>query len=145
MKIFIWLFVQVWAGTPVNSVVISMFAKDLDAGENGTVKFSMKGKPMRRWQVIFNSWLIYVYIPLNEGKLYLWFNLCLVFCHILLDNQLGHFSIDSHNGDVKVTSRFSSNTQMRYTLRVVAMDNGLFPLEETAVVDIQVSEAGSGI
>ncbi|XP_067261327.1 protocadherin-23 isoform X2 [Chanodichthys erythropterus] len=88
--------VQVWAGIPVNSVVISMFAKDLDAGENGTVKFSMK------------------------------------------DNQLGHFSIDSHNGDVKVTSRFSSNPQMRYTLRVVATDNGLFPLEETAVVHIQV-------
>ncbi|XP_039549970.1 protocadherin-23 [Pimephales promelas] len=88
--------VQVWAGIPVNSVVISMFAKDLDAGENGTVKFSMK------------------------------------------DNQLGHFSIDSHNGDVKVTSRFSSNPQMRYTLRVIATDNGLFPLEETAVVHIQV-------
>ncbi|ROL53145.1 Protocadherin-16 [Anabarilius grahami] len=88
--------VQVWAGIPVNSVVISMFAKDLDAGENGTVKFSMK------------------------------------------DNHLGHFSIDSRSGDVKVTSRFSSNPQMRYTLRVVATDNGLFPLEETAVVHIQV-------
>lgn len=67
------------------------------------------------------------------------------FFYILLDNQLGHFSIDSHNGDVTVTSRFSSNPQMRYTLRVVATDNGLFPLEETAVVHIQVSEAGSGI
>lgn len=69
----------------------------------------------------------------------------LFFSHILLDNQLGHFSIDSRNGDVKVTSRFSSNPQMRYTLRVVATDNGLFPLEETAVVHIQVSEAGPGI
>nr|XP_021332170.1 protocadherin-23 isoform X1 [Danio rerio] len=88
--------VQVWAVIPVNSVVISMFAKDLDAGENGTVKFSMT------------------------------------------DNQLGHFSIDSLSGDVKVTSQFSSNPQMRYTLRVVATDNGLFPLEETAVVHIQV-------
>ncbi|XP_067297751.1 protocadherin-23 [Pseudorasbora parva] len=88
--------VQVWAGIPVNSVVISMFAKDLDAGENGTVKFSLK------------------------------------------DNQLGHFSIDSRNGDVKVTPLFSSKPQMRYTLRVVATDNGLFPLEETSVVHIQV-------
>lgn len=49
MQMFIWLlFFQVWAGIPVNSIVISMFAKDLDAGENGTVKFSMKGKLMRR-------------------------------------------------------------------------------------------------
>ncbi len=47
-----WLFVQVWAGIPVNSVVITMFAKDLDAGENGTVKFTMKGKLMRRGQFI---------------------------------------------------------------------------------------------
>ncbi|KAI2668551.1 Protocadherin-23 [Labeo rohita] len=34
--------VQVWAGIQVNSVVINMFAKDLDAGENGTVKFTIK-------------------------------------------------------------------------------------------------------
>ncbi|KAK2908823.1 hypothetical protein Q8A67_004660 [Cirrhinus molitorella] len=88
--------VQVWAGIPVNSVVITMFAKDLDAGENGTVKFTLE------------------------------------------DKQLGHFSIDSRNGDVRVTSQFSSNPQKRYTLRVVATDNGLFPLEETAVVHIQV-------
>lgn len=58
-----------WAGISVNSVVISMFAKDLDAGENGTVKFSMKGKLMRRGQFIFNSWLICIYIPLTEGKI----------------------------------------------------------------------------
>ncbi|RXN06608.1 protocadherin-23 [Labeo rohita] len=88
--------VQVWAGIQVNSVVINMFAKDLDAGENGTVKFTIK------------------------------------------DNRLGHFSIDSHNGDVRVTSRFSSNLQKCYTLRVVATDSGVFPLEETAVVHIQV-------
>lgn len=44
VQIIICHFVQVWAGIPVNSVVISMFAKDLDAGENGTVKFSMTGK-----------------------------------------------------------------------------------------------------
>uniref|UniRef100_A0A671K679 Protocadherin-16 n=1 Tax=Sinocyclocheilus anshuiensis TaxID=1608454 RepID=A0A671K679_9TELE len=89
--------IQVWAGIPVNSVIITMFAKDLDAGENGTVKFTMK------------------------------------------DNRLGHFSIDYHNGDVRVTSRFSSNPQKRYSLRVVATDDGLFPLEENAVVHIQVS------
>uniref|UniRef100_A0A672NR65 Protocadherin-16 n=1 Tax=Sinocyclocheilus grahami TaxID=75366 RepID=A0A672NR65_SINGR len=86
--------VQVWAGIPVNSVIITMFAKDLDAGENGTEKYY---------------------------------------------NRLGHFSIDNRNGDVRVTSRFSSNPQKRYSLRVVATDDGLFPLEENAVVHIQVS------
>ncbi len=53
----------------MNSVVITMFAKDLDAGENGTVKFTMKGKLMRRGQFIFNSWVICFYIPLLEGKI----------------------------------------------------------------------------
>lgn len=33
---------QVWAGLPVGSVITSMFAKDLDAGENGTVRFSLE-------------------------------------------------------------------------------------------------------
>lgn len=70
MQILIWLFfLKVWTGIAVNSVVISMFAKDLDAGENGTVKFSMKGKLMSRGQFIFNSWLIFVLIPLIEGKI----------------------------------------------------------------------------
>lgn len=33
--------VQIWAGLPVGSFVTSMFAKDLDAGENGTVTHSL--------------------------------------------------------------------------------------------------------
>ncbi|XP_066518474.1 protocadherin-23 [Hoplias malabaricus] len=33
--------VQVWSGLPVGSVVTSVFAKDRDAGENGTVTFSL--------------------------------------------------------------------------------------------------------
>ncbi|XP_068445517.1 protocadherin-23-like, partial [Clinocottus analis] len=33
--------VQVWAGLPAGSLVTNMFAKDLDAGENGTVSLSM--------------------------------------------------------------------------------------------------------
>ncbi|KAI9525461.1 hypothetical protein NQZ68_006008 [Dissostichus eleginoides] len=33
--------VQIWAGLPAGSLVTNMFAKDLDAGENGTVTFSM--------------------------------------------------------------------------------------------------------
>ncbi|KAA0722319.1 Protocadherin-23 Cadherin-27 [Triplophysa tibetana] len=90
------LTVQVWAGIPVGSVIISMFAKDLDAGENGTVSFLIK------------------------------------------DDHMGHFSSDSRSGDITVTERFSSNPQMHYTLKVVAIDSGSVPLEETAVVHIQV-------
>uniref|UniRef100_A0A672YBK8 Protocadherin-16 n=1 Tax=Sphaeramia orbicularis TaxID=375764 RepID=A0A672YBK8_9TELE len=33
--------VQIWAGLPAGSLVTNVFAKDLDAGENGTVTFSM--------------------------------------------------------------------------------------------------------
>ncbi|XP_045904089.1 protocadherin-23 isoform X2 [Micropterus dolomieu] len=33
--------VQIWAGVPVGSLVTNMFAKDLDAGENGTVTLSL--------------------------------------------------------------------------------------------------------
>ncbi|KAG7237073.1 hypothetical protein INR49_032818 [Caranx melampygus] len=33
--------VQIWAGLPTGSLVTNMFAKDLDAGENGTVTFSL--------------------------------------------------------------------------------------------------------
>lgn len=33
--------VQIWAGLPTGSLVTNVFAKDLDAGENGTVTFSM--------------------------------------------------------------------------------------------------------
>ncbi len=52
----------------MNSVVITMFAKDLDAGENGTVKFTMKGKLMRRGQFIFNSWVFVFISPCSKEK-----------------------------------------------------------------------------
>lgn len=32
---------QIWAGLPAGSLVTNMFAKDSDAGENGTVTFSL--------------------------------------------------------------------------------------------------------
>ncbi|XP_075318484.1 protocadherin-23 [Odontesthes bonariensis] len=35
------LSVQIWAGVPTGSLVTNMFAKDLDAGENGTVTHSL--------------------------------------------------------------------------------------------------------
>nr|XP_020469983.1 protocadherin-23 isoform X2 [Monopterus albus] len=35
------LSVQIWSGLPAGTLAINMFAKDLDAGENGTVTFSL--------------------------------------------------------------------------------------------------------
>lgn len=32
---------QIWAGVPAGFLVMNMFAKDLDAGENGTVTHSL--------------------------------------------------------------------------------------------------------
>ncbi|XP_078145977.1 protocadherin-23 [Centroberyx gerrardi] len=89
--------VQMWAGLPTGSLVTNVFAKDLDAGENGTVTFSL-----------------------------------------ITDDGLGHFEIDSQSGDIRATSLFSQNIETYYTLKVVAKDNGPTPLEETAVIHVQV-------
>ncbi|KAK3507009.1 hypothetical protein QTP70_000327 [Hemibagrus guttatus] len=89
--------VQVCADLPVRSVIASVFAKDLDAGENGTVTFSLRG-----------------------------------------DDEKGHFEIDSQSGEIKVTARFDRNHQTSYTIGVVATDNGAAPIEQMALVNIQV-------
>ncbi|XP_030644108.1 LOW QUALITY PROTEIN: protocadherin-23 [Chanos chanos] len=91
------LSVQVWPGLPTGSVVTSMFAKDLDAGENGAVTFTLSA-----------------------------------------DDDFGHFEIDRRSGDIRTTARFSSNPQKHYTLTVVATDNGHIPLEESAIVHVQL-------
>ncbi|XP_076872540.1 protocadherin-23 [Brachyhypopomus gauderio] len=87
--------VQAWSGLPAGSVVTSVYANDLDAGPNGTVRFS-----------------------LSSGS--------------------GHFEIDRHSGDIKVTSQFLRNPQTSYTLSVVAMDTGPAPLQQTALVHVEV-------
>ncbi|TMS23930.1 Protocadherin-16 [Larimichthys crocea] len=91
--------VQIRADLPAGSLVTNMFAKDLDAGENGTVTFSLVGFE-------------------KEG--------------------LGHFEIDSETGDVRTTELFAQNTEPYYTLKISAKDSGATPLEETAVIHIQV-------
>uniref|UniRef100_A0A8C3A6Y3 Protocadherin-16 n=1 Tax=Cyclopterus lumpus TaxID=8103 RepID=A0A8C3A6Y3_CYCLU len=87
--------VQIWAGLPAGSLVTNMFAKDLDAGENGTVTLSMV-----------------------EG--------------------FGHFEIDSESGDIRTTELFTENSEPLYTLTVTAKDGGVPPLEDTAVIHVQV-------
>ncbi|XP_023854145.1 protocadherin-23 [Salvelinus sp. IW2-2015] len=92
--------VQVWAGLPTGSLVTTMFAKDLDAGENATVRFSLT-----------------------------------------IDEEQGHFEIDSQSGEILSTELFTQNAKTQYTLTVVATDNGAIPLEETAVIHLQVQAA----
>ncbi|KAL1023495.1 hypothetical protein UPYG_G00041480 [Umbra pygmaea] len=89
--------VQVWANLPTGSLVTTMFAKDLDAGENATVRLSLTTDP-------------------DEG----------------------HFEIDSQSGDIWTTDLFTQNSKTRYTLMVLATDNGPVALKETAVINLQV-------
>nr|XP_046274188.1 protocadherin-23 isoform X2 [Scatophagus argus] len=90
--------VQAWAGLPAGSLVTNVFAKDLDAGENGTVTFSLVAE----------------------------------------EAGLGHFEIDSESGDIHTTELFTHNTEPYYTLKVTAKDSGATPLEDAAVVHVQV-------
>lgn len=56
----------------------------------------------------------------------------------LSDEEQGHFEIDSQSGDIRSTEEFTQNAKAQYTLTVVATDNGAVPLEETAVIHLQV-------
>lgn len=60
-----------------------------------------------------------------------------------VDDRKGHFEIDSQSGEIKVTARFDKSHHMNYTIRVVATDNGAAPVEQTALVHIQVTLQGS--
>ncbi|XP_049428541.1 protocadherin-23 [Epinephelus fuscoguttatus] len=93
--------VQIWAGLSAGSFVTNMFAKDLDAGENGTVTFSMVTDDLE-------------------------------------DEGFGHFEIDSESGDIRTTELFTQGAASYYTLRVTAKDGGATPLEDTAVIHVQV-------
>lgn len=53
-------------------------------------------------------------------------------------DDLGHFEVDIRSGDIRTTSRFSQKPQTNYTLTVVVTDNGPAPLQETAVIHLQV-------
>lgn len=50
----------------------------------------------------------------------------------------GHFEIDSQTGDLRTTELFNQDTQLYYTVRVAARDGGSPPLEEEAVLYVQV-------
>ncbi|XP_058496874.1 protocadherin-23 [Solea solea] len=93
--------VQIWAGLPSGYLVANMFAKDLDAGENGTVTFSLITTDFE-----------------HDG--------------------LGHFEIDSKNGEIRTTELFTQNAEPHYTFQITAKDGGDVPQEDTAVIHVQV-------
>lgn len=55
-----------------------------------------------------------------------------------VDDGKGHFEIDAQSGEIQVTTKFDQDHQSNYTVRVVATDNGASPVEQTALVHIQV-------
>ncbi|KAM8879835.1 protocadherin-23 [Spinachia spinachia] len=96
------LHVQIWAGLPAGSLVTNMFAKDLDAGENGTVTFSLVTDSDSR----------------VEG--------------------FGPFEVDRESGDVRTTEPFTRNSESFYAVKVTARDGGVPPLENAALIHLQV-------
>ncbi|XP_077381246.1 protocadherin-23 [Festucalex cinctus] len=93
--------VQISSGIPTGSLVTNIFAKDLDAGENGTVTFSLLTVGA-------------------EGQ------------------HLRHFEIDGKSGDIRTTTLFKRGAETTYILQVTAMDGGSPPLEDTALIHVQV-------
>lgn len=51
---------------------------------------------------------------------------------------LGHFEVDSESGDIRTTELFTHNAELYYTLRIRARDGGMPPLEDEAVIYVQV-------
>ena len=56
----------------------------------------------------------------------------------LEEDGSGHFEIDSESGDVRITELFTQNTEPYHTLKIRAKDTGATPLEDTAVLHVQV-------
>lgn len=49
-----------------------------------------------------------------------------------------HFAIDGETGDISTTEHFTQSPRSFYTLRICARDGGAPPLEDIAVVHVQV-------
>lgn len=104
-------------------MVTNMFAKDLDAGENGSVTFSLvSGQLAAGWQASP--------VPFRDAD---------VLCGPAeADGANPHFEIDGETGDIRTTEHFAQNSRPVYTLNVRATDGGAPPLEDSAVVHVQV-------
>jgi len=119
------LSLQLWAGLPAGSLVTNMFAKDLDAGENGTVTLSMAAGELR---------YIHRVLPVSSRASS---NLVFLSAELRVEG-FGHFEIDGETGDIRTTEMFAESGEPLYTLTVTAKDSGVPPLENAAVVHVQV-------
>lgn len=96
----------------------------------------MEQSPFRCSQV--TTELNSVYYTSTVGD-FLRINRLLFLLSINLENDgQGHFEIDSESGDIRTTELFNLNTQTYYTLKIRARDGGSPPLEEEAVIYVQV-------
>ncbi|XP_075716448.1 protocadherin-23 [Rhinoderma darwinii] len=91
------LHIKVPDGQPGHMFVTTVYAKDPDAANNGTVVYSMSS-----------------------------------------DEDLNHFFINISSGEIWTTQTLSANLRSHYQLTVTARDQGVVPLEEYVIVNIQV-------
>ncbi len=131
---------QIWAGLPAGSLVTNMFAKDLDAGENGTVTFSLVTGEFGSWCTIMICSCAQ-HLTVTTWVTYWW--VC-EYLHLVIlsvsseEESFGHFEIDSESGDIQTTELFTQSTKPYYTLKISAKDSGATPLEGAAVIHVQV-------
>lgn len=109
----------------------NMFAKDLDAGENGSVALSLvPGELSTRVGAMTSS--------VSFGK-------AEFLCCVAEEAGPSHFAIDGETGDISTTEHFAQNSRSFYTLRICARDGGAPPLEDIAVVHVQVFSLPSSL
>lgn len=108
------------------------FAKDLDAGENGTVTLSLlTGK----------SFLSNLSESLKKKTDPISLTPRPSACVLSVGaegQRLRHFEIDGKSGDIRTTSLFKQSAEAAYSLQVTARDGGSPPLEDTALIHVQV-------
>ncbi|KAM4807688.1 protocadherin-23 [Rhinophrynus dorsalis] len=89
--------IKVVEAQPGPMLVTTVYAKDPDAGNNGTVVYSLSA-----------------------------------------DESLGHFIINASTGEIWMTQALSAMLRSQYQLKVTASDRGAPPLQEQAIVNVQV-------
>lgn len=66
-------------------------------------------------------------------------SLCVSIVHVGLEEEgVGHFEVDSESGDIRTTELFARDAEPYYALKISARDSGAAPLEDAAVVHVQV-------
>lgn len=107
-----------------------MFAKDLDAGENGSVAFSLVSGELGAVSQAPS-------VPVRDAD-----SLC---GPTEAEGGNPHFEIDGETGDIRTTEDFAQNSRPFYTLSICASDGGAPPLEDSAVLHVQVFSLPSSV